>query len=256
MQKEKVKVGLFSLTCCEGCIFAILDLEEKLLKAFEQIEIVESRILIEKPKPSAAKLDIAFVEGSVVSKEDLEHLNKIREKTGFLVALGACATIAGIPGIRNSLPEGLQERLKTAGIKPMKDKAYPLSAFVKVDYLMQGCSIDEKEFLDFLNKMLHGKTPVLEEMPVCFECKQKQNPCLLLQGIPCLGPVSYAGCGALCPSQNAQCIGCRGFTKDANFTALNEIFKEAGASAKERYNLFTYFNPLPKELEKELKEAK
>ncbi len=249
---EKVKVGFFSLTCCEGCELAVLELEEKLLHAFNQIEIVESRLLMEKEK--AEKIDFAFVEGSVISEHDLLKLHYIRKKSNVLVALGACATIAGIPGIRSALPAPLQEKIKRAELKPMQEKAMPLSAFVPVDYLLQGCSISEQEFLDFLNKVLHLKKPCLQDVPVCFECKQRQNPCLLLQGIACLGPVSYAGCNALCPSCNAQCIGCRGFTADASFAALDKILKEAGLSKKERYDLFTYFNPLPKELEKELKE--
>ncbi len=253
MSAKKVKVGFFSLSCCEGCELAVLDLEEKLLKAFEQIEIVESRLLMEKVKPSAVKLDLAFVEGSVVSKHDLDKLQYVREKSNSLIALGACATIAGIPGIRNALSEGIRERLREKSIKPVKEKVYPLSAFVKVDYLLQGCSINEQEFLDFLNKVLHGVMPRLEEVPVCFECKRNRNTCLLLKGIPCLGPVSYAGCDALCPGQNAQCIGCRGFTKDANFNSLDNLFKEMKQSKKERFNLFTYFNPLPESI-KELEE--
>lgn len=247
MAAEKVKVGFFSLTCCEGCEFAVLDLEEKLLKAFSQIEIVEDRLLMEKTKP-VPRLGIAFVEGSVISNHDLDKLKYVREKSDFLVALGACATIAGINGIRNALPSGLQERLRQLAIKPVKEKAYPLSSFVKVDFLLQGCSINEREFLAFLNKFLHGAKPRLEEMPVCFECKLNENSCLLIKGIPCLGPVTYAGCNALCPSENAQCIGCRGFTKDAGFKALDSIFEEDGLAKKQRFNLFTYFNPLPEQL--------
>lgn len=251
MKRKKIKIGFFSLTCCEGCELAVLDLEEKLLQAFKRIEIVESRMLLEKPLKGAEKLDIAFVAGSVISKLDLSKLHYIREKSDFLVALGACATIAGIPGIRNALPSGLQEKMRRMQIKPTQEKAYAISAFVKVDFLLQGCSINESEFFDFLNKYLHGKKPCLQEVPVCFECKQQENPCLLLRGIACLGPITYAGCNALCPSQNAQCIGCRGFTKDANSVSLNNFFKEIGLSKQKRYNLFTYFNPLPKELQRE-----
>jgi len=246
--KEKVKIGFFSLSCCEGCELAVLDLEGTLLKAFNQIEIVESRLLMEKVKPSARKLDLAFVEGSVVTSHDLDKLHHVREKTDFLVALGACAAIAGIPGIRNALPSGIQERLRQKAIKPVKKKVCPISAFVEVDYTLNGCSINEQEFLDFLNKFLHGVKPRLQEVPVCFECKLRENACLLLKGEACLGPVTYAGCNALCPSQNAQCIGCRGFTKDANFSSLEKIFKELGLSREESYSLFTYFNPLPKQL--------
>ncbi|MBN2067608.1 MAG: hypothetical protein JW744_04025 [Candidatus Diapherotrites archaeon] len=252
MPKKKLKIGFFSLTCCEGCELAVLDLEERLLKALNYIEIADSRLLLE--KPLSKKLDIAFVEGSVISKHDLDSLHSIRERSSFLVALGACATIAGIPGIRNSLPDYLQDKIKRNQIKPMKEKAFPISAFVKVDFLLQGCSINEEEFLTFLNRFLHGKTTRLEQIPVCFECKHRQNSCLLLKGIACLGPVTYAGCNALCPSENAQCIGCRGFTDDANFTALDSLFKEIGLSKEERHNLFTYFNQLPEELKEFAKE--
>ena len=247
---KKIKIGFFSLTCCEGCEFAVLDLEEKLLSAFNQVEIVESRVLMEKPKFSSRKLDIAFVEGSVVTNHDLSKLEEVREKSSCLVAFGACATIAGINGIRNSLPKEMQKRLRENALKPVKEKAFPLHAFVKVDYMLQGCSINEQEFLNFLNKFVHGVKPVLDDVPVCFECKLRENKCLLLQGKPCLGPLTYAGCDALCPSLGAECIGCRGFTKDANFQSLDTILKEMGLSKKERFNLFTYFNPLPKELKK------
>jgi len=246
---QKLKIGFFSLTCCEGCGFAVLDLEEKLLRAFELIEIVESRVLMEKPRPSAIKLDVAFVEGSVVTKHDLDKLMEIRQKASFLVALGACATIAGINGIRASLPKEMNEMLKRNALRPVKEKAFPLSAFVPVDFMLQGCPINEQEFLDFLNKFLHGVKPRLDDTPVCFECKLRENDCLLLKGIPCLGPASYAGCNALCPSLNAQCIGCRGFTGDANFSSLDSIFKEIGLTKKQRFNLFTYFNQLPEPLE-------
>lgn len=254
MAKEKVKVGFFSLSCCEGCELAVLDLEETLLKAFKQIEIVQSRLLMEKAKPLARKLDIAFVEGSVVSSHDLDKLHYIREKANFLVAMGACAAIAGIPGIRNTLPSGIQERLRQGAIKPVRKKVYPISAFVEVDYTLHGCSINEQEFLDFLNKYLHGVKPRLHEVPVCFECKLRENSCLLLRGIACLGPLTYAGCSALCPSENAQCIGCRGFTRDANFRTLDNLFEEIGLSKRERFDLFTYFNPQPKELKGKLRE--
>ena len=120
-----------------------------------------SRLLLEKVK--SQNLDIAFVEGSVVNKHDLDKLHYIRGKSKFLVALGACASIAGIPGMRNALPQPLQERIKSQALKPVKEKAFPITAFVKVDYLLQGCSINEKEFLEFLNKFLHGVKPVLHD---------------------------------------------------------------------------------------------
>lgn len=254
MPKEKVKVGFFSLTCCEGCEFAIIELEEKLLQALDLIEIVESRVLLEKLKPGSGRLDIAFVEGCVITSHDREKLQYIREKSSFLVAMGACAATAGVPGIRNSMPLGLQEKAMRQSLKPVLEKAFPLSAFTKVDYILNGCAVNHLEFIDFVNHFLHGVMPKLHDVPVCFECKLLENSCLLLKGTACLGPATFAGCGALCPSHNAQCIGCRGFTKDGNFRQLDKLFKEQGLSKKERRNLFTFFNPIPKELESEFSE--
>jgi len=243
MKQKKLKIGFFSLTCCEGCELAVFELNEKVLEMLEIADIVESRMLREKNPEQ--KMDIAFVEGAIVGRGEVEKIKRIRERTKFLVAMGACATIAGIPGIRNALPEKIESVLQLRAVKKPMRAVHKLSDFVQVDFLLQGCSINSKEFLRVLIEFYHKKMPVLDEMPVCKECKEKENPCLLIKGIPCLGPVSYAGCEALCPSQNAQCIGCRGYTKDANFSELKKIFEEMGCSQDEIRNLFTYFNADP-----------
>ncbi|MBN1941653.1 MAG: hypothetical protein JW772_05765 [Candidatus Diapherotrites archaeon] len=243
MGKKKLKAGLFSMTCCEGCVFALFELNQMFPKILDFVEIVESRVLRE-TNPEQ-ELDIAFVEGAIVSRGEIEKLEKIRERTKFLVALGACATIAGIPGQRNALPEKIQAQLQSKAIKKPLDSVHKLSDFVKVDFELQGCSISHSEFLRVLLQFYHKFIPRLEDIPVCKECKENQNQCLLLKGIPCLGPVTYAGCDALCPTQNAQCIGCRGFTKDANFESLRDLFREMNVSEQEIKNLFTYFNADP-----------
>jgi len=246
---KKLKAGFYSLSCCEGCELILFDLEQNFPKALEMIEIIDAR-LFDGSHPKE-KLDIAFVEGCVEADSDKKHLLEIRKRAKLLVAFGACATIVGIPGIRNALPFNIASKLNAKAVLPVKEKAFPLTAFVKVDYLMHGCPVFSHELLDVIVKLFHGIIPRLEEVPVCKECKQRENPCLLLKGVPCLGPVSYAGCKALCPSENAQCIGCRGFTKDANFDALREKFREMGIDEKLIHNLFTYFNPDPfKEEEK------
>jgi coenzyme F420-reducing hydrogenase gamma subunit len=243
MKQKKLRIGFFSLTCCEGCELAVFETNQDFLKALGLVEIVESRMLREKNPPT--QMDIAFVEGAIVGKNDLEKAQKIRERSKFLVAIGACATIAGIPGLRNALPAKVQSALPQHAIKQPMAAVHRLSDFVKTDFELQGCAISQHEFLKILIQFYHGFVPRLEDVPVCKECKELENPCLLLKGIACLGPVSYAGCNALCPTQNAQCIACRGFTKDANFSALKDLFREFGLVEHEIKNLFTYFNPDP-----------
>lgn len=240
---KKLRAGFYSLSCCEGCEIVLFDLEERLLKVLEFIEIVDAR-LFDGNHPGQ-KLDVAIVEGCVESDSDKRRLLEIREKCSLLVGFGACATIVGIPGIRNALPEAIQKKLNRKAVFPVKEKAYPIPAFVKTDYLMQGCPVFSHEIVDVLVKLYHGIIPKQEEVPVCKECRENENPCLLFQGIPCLGPVTYAGCRALCPGEKAQCIGCRGFTKDANFVSLREKFREMDVPEKIINNLFTYFNQSP-----------
>jgi sulfhydrogenase subunit delta len=240
---KKLKAGFFSLSCCEGCSLVFFDLEEKMLKALGFIEIVDAR-LFDGNHPNE-KLDLAIVEGGVQSERDKRALIAIRERSAFLVGFGACATIAGIPGIRNALPGETRTALKKKAIVPIKERVFPIGSFVRVDYLMQGCPVFSHELFDVLVKLHHGIAPRLEEIAVCKECREKENPCLLLGGEPCLGPVAYAGCRALCPSENAPCIACRGFTQDGNFASLREIFRKNGVSEQEIGNLFTYFTANP-----------
>lgn len=240
---KKLRLGFFSLSCCEGCSLVFFDLEQNLLKALKFLDIVEARLF--DGKHPDQWLDVAIVEGGVQNERDKRELIALRERCTYLIGFGACATIGGVPGMRNALPKQAQAAIKKKAIKPIKQKVYPINAFVKVDYLMQGCPVFTHELLDVLVKLFHGIRPVLEEVPVCMECREQENSCMLFQGIPCLGPVTYAGCKALCPSNGAQCIGCRGFLKEANFEALLTLFKQMNVSEREIMNLLTYFNENP-----------
>ncbi len=241
--RKKLRVGFFSLSCCEGCSLVFFDLEENMLKALDFIEIVDAR-LFDGNHPEE-RLDLAIIEGGIQNERDKDDLVAVRKRSDYLIGFGACATVAGVPGMRNALPQQMQKSLQKKAIKPIKEKVYPINAFVKVDYLLQGCPVFTHELLDVLVKLYHGTKPKLEEVPVCKECIERENPCLLFQRIPCLGPVSYGGCKALCPTERGQCIACRGITKDGNFEALRELFRKMGVSEQEIHNLFTYFTANP-----------
>jgi coenzyme F420-reducing hydrogenase gamma subunit len=56
---------------------------------------------------------------------------------------------------------------------------------------------------------------------VCIECKRAGNVCVTVaHGTPCLGPLTHAGCGALCPSYHRGCYGCFGPAEASNPGAL------------------------------------
>jgi len=219
----KVKVGIYSLSSCEGCIVQILNLDELLLDILEKIEIVESRILgINK---NNGKLDIAIVEGAVISEEELEKLRDIRARSKIVIALGDCACSGGkylvkdfdVSEIEADLPGGRS-----------KFRSYPLDKFVKVDYYIWGCPINKFDVVETIKNILMNRIVKERSLSVCSECILRETDCLIKKGEPCLGPITRGGCDALCPSNGRFCYGCRGFCEDANIDGLIEVFKEHG----------------------------
>lgn len=221
----KPKVGFFSLTCCEGCQIEILDLEDVILDIADMIDIQSFRLA--KAQNIEANFDISFLEGSVSSKEDAERTKLIRERSKVLVALGTCACTGGVQAMKNHMGKGIEKAQfgnKKLSI-PLQDAA-PISSVVDVDHFIRGCPLDKGEFTDILKKFLLEVNPYQREWPVCTECRSKENPCLLEAGKICLGPLTYSGCDAVCPSNGLYCVGCRGIMNDANVKSFVEELKK------------------------------
>jgi F420-non-reducing hydrogenase small subunit len=115
-----------------------------------------------------------------------------------------------------------------------------LDQVVDVDYYMPGCPPESHQIaavIDLVIQVLHGEASLPPKgsvigagnSTVCDDCPRKRDVkhiksfrriqdldeldpdlCLLEQGIPCNGPATRSGCGALCPQAGAQCIGCYG----------------------------------------------
>ncbi len=209
LKNIKPTIAIVSLTCCEGCQVAILDLGARFLKLAKQIKISDFAFL--EDAPEAPNYDVVFVEGAPITEENITRLKNLRSRSKFLVALGACASLGGIAEIKNY--QDKNERLRYVyknfeGINNPDIK--PLSFYVKVDMEIPGCPINKEEFLLVSESLVAGILPKLPLRPVCYECQLKQNKCLLQEGEPCLGPLMLGGCGAICPSNNYPCDGCRG----------------------------------------------
>jgi len=230
----KLKAGIFAFTCCEGCQLQILDLWDRLLELLDFVEIEYFKLAQE--KNTVREMDLAIVEGAIATKDEAKKLKEIRDKSGFLVAMGECAASGGIPAMRSvnlpnfKRPEGMLE--KTTGI----DK------HVKVDYKLRGCPIEREEFLNLVVGLAVGKVPQEINEPVCMECSNREIECLMLKGIPCAGPLTCAGCNALCPSQGTPCEGCRGTTEDAAIEQVRERCLEVGATPEMVMNAITRFS--------------
>jgi len=222
---RKPRVAIASLTSCEGCQFALLDLGEKFLDFVGKIEMVDFR-LIEDEEDGGGELDLVLVEGNPVTEENVKTLEALRKRSKLLVALGNCAAMGGIPEIKN-----YQEGANTIkhvykyihGINNPEIKE--IDNFVKVDFVFPGCPISGEEFLRYIPELLAGRIPVIPDQPVCIECKAAGNRCLLLDKKPCFGPMIQGGCGAVCPTSRMTCQGCRGLRPTGNVKAMRAALK-------------------------------
>lgn len=216
-------VGIFGLTSCAGCQLNILNCEEELLTINAALDIRDF-LMASSGNDTACALDIALVEGSVVSKLDETNLRQIRARAKTLIAIGTCAMFGGVA--------------RTSGARPLKD-------IVKVDLNIPGCPIEKHQFLTSIAMLLQGDTPLLPEYPVCTECRMQENNCLLNeQGRFCCGPLTVAGCRALCPSLGVPCIGCRGPTHEVNEESAATMLEAKGFSPSETDRRMQTFAPL------------
>ena len=242
----KPRVAFFSFSSCEGCQLVVLTIEEQLLELVKLIDIVSFR---EAMSEKSDEYDIAFVEGSITRTSEIERLKTIRETAKTVIALGACATIGGINCLKNQFE---MNKVKDIVYGEMADNydtipARPIEAVIKVDYRIQGCPIDKDEFIEVTKAILIGKKPRLPDYPVCVECQMKENVCLFEKGMVCLGPVTRAGCKAICPTYNDGCVGCRGLIDDPNLSSHKNLLSEHGLTVDEAISQYMMFGGNSKE---------
>ncbi len=242
MAVTKPKIAFFDFTSCEGCQLTVIDLLQTHLGLLNLVEIVQFR---EAMTERGEDYQIAFVEGSCTRKSDEARLRKIREQADLVVALGACAHLGGVNAMKNQWSiDNVQQYVYGENGKDMYESymARPIAAVIDVDATIPGCPIDRYEFLRIVQMLLQGRKPKLPEFPLCVECKFKENGCLNTMGIPCLGPITRAGCDAICPTYGDGCEGCRGWAPEANFEYMREILRGHGLSDSEIDARFTMFN--------------
>lgn len=233
----KKTLGIFSLTCCEGCEFELLKDYENFANLLNFYEIRNFRMGQEINLPGP--FDIAVVEGTPESIREYKLLHEIRRESKQVVALGACAHMGGIQSQRNHLPRKLIDR------EPVK----PLSEVIKIDHIIPGCPCSNEEAIQLLLDLFWEKVPRLPEYSVCVECRQNGNQCHIKEGRPCLGPVTRAGCGAVCINAGEACLGCRGPLPQANFYKLKEVLKDM-IELEELENWLTMYGDYQKEHQK------
>lgn len=248
----KPKVAIYDFTDCEGCEVEIISLREKLLTLENRLDIVDWRFGQEKKE--AGPFLAAIIEGSPITPDEIETLKSLRNNSTYLISLGACASLAGIPGIvLKEEREKFYKQIYGEQYKPVGIDAVPLSAYVKVDFSIHGCPVNPNEVVRIIEELLSGKKPAYLGYSVCFECKLAGNPCrIAVLNKPCLGPIGQGGCGAICVSGGSPCYACFGQREDANIPALIKILKNLTDKDEiERY--FTMFYKHIPELQEKIK---
>jgi coenzyme F420-reducing hydrogenase gamma subunit len=237
--KSKPKLAVWKFASCDGCQLSLLDCEDELLAVAGAIEIANF------PEASRAVVgktyDLSLVEGSITTPHDAERIHKIRRASKFLVAIGACATAGGIQALRNF--KNVRDFTNIVYASPQYietlNKSTAISDHVPVDFELAGCPINKMQLVEVLSAFLNGRKPVTPKHSVCIECKLRGSVCVMVsQGIPCMGPITQAGCGAICPSYNRGCYSCFGPKETPNTSSLGSQFQKMGM---DRDNLIRTF---------------
>src|SRR5512139_1279456 len=227
----RLRVAVHKFSSCDGCQLALLNLGEDLLELAERVELVH--FAEAGPLDPDTEADVAFVEGSVSAPQDLERIRHIRAHSRLLIPIGACATAGGIQALRNAADGAAWVAQIYSHPEAISSLAHstPIAAHVKVDFELWGCPVSGPQMLAVVNALLLGVTPRDNADKVCTECKRRGYPCVIVSRvIACMGPVTRAGCGALCPSLGRDCYGCYGPAENANTDALAAQFAHQGLS--------------------------
>ncbi len=236
----KTRIGFFDFTGCEGCQLTVMNLENDLLQILKLVEVVEFRELM---SADGVDLDIAFIEGGVSRKVDEQRLQTIRRRSRTLVALGACATNGGVNllGNHRRIDALRQQVYASNAVHLQTENPRPLHQVVQVDFGIPGCPIDGQEFLAVLQALLLERAPELPSFALCVECKLHEYPCSFDYGEICLGPVTRAGCQAICIAGGDRCRGCRGLLENPRTTPYHRILEEQGMSVEEILDQYRTF---------------
>lgn len=240
MQNTKPKIAIYDFTDCEGCEVKIASIGKFLEILPRKIDIVNWRL--GQDRAENYPYDVTLIEGSPIKTEEIDLLKELRENSKILIALGACAALGGIPAI---IPERDRkiwyQKIYGSEYTPRGIDAKPLSAYVNIDFSIHGCPIDENELSRALEEILAGKKPPYRPYSVCLECKIAENDCRIINGAPCLGPITQGGCKAICISGGSPCYGCFGIREEANIEALKKIFTRL-ADAETIHRYFSMFH--------------
>ncbi|HEY0839477.1 MAG TPA: oxidoreductase [Vulgatibacter sp.] len=242
MARRRPKLAVWKFASCDGCQLSLLDLEDELLAIAGGLDIAYFKEATSNDEPGP--FDLSLVEGSITTSHDARRIREVREQSKVLVTIGACATAGGIQALRNF--KDVREFVSVVYASPAYVQTLATSTaiadHVPVDFELQGCPVNKVQLLEVISAFLNGRRPNVSPHSVCVECKLRGNVCVMVTGTPCLGPITHAGCGALCPTYQRGCYGCFGPMEAPNTTSLVRAFRQAGSSKVDVVRVLRTFN--------------
>lgn len=242
-EKRKAKLAVWKFASCDGCQLSLLDCEDELLAVADALDIANfpeaSRAVVRGP------YELSLVEGSITTPHDAERIHKIRRSSKFLVTIGACATAGGIQALRNftDVREYTSIVYANPGYITTLQNSTPIADHVPVDLELRGCPVNKYQLLELVSAYLNRRKPNISPHSVCMECKLRGTTCVMVaHGTPCMGPVTHAGCGAICPAYNRGCYSCFGPKETPNTKVLAEQFKQLDMTPDDLVRAFRSFN--------------
>lgn len=242
-QLGKPKLAVWKFASCDGCQLSLLDCEDELLAVADAVQIAHfleaTRAVVEGP------YDLSLVEGSITTPEDAKRIQEIRKNSKVLITIGACATSGGIQALRNFA--NVDDFVAAVYARPdyisTLATSTPIADHITVDFELRGCPINKHQLLEVISAFLFKRRPTIASHSVCVECKERGNVCVMVaKGTPCLGPVTHAGCGAICPAYNRGCYGCFGPMESPNTSSMSQQWLNMGASQAEVQRVYHTFN--------------
>jgi coenzyme F420-reducing hydrogenase gamma subunit len=242
MRRTKPKLAVWKFSSCDGCQLSLLDCEDELLALAGEIDIAYFLEATRNQQPGP--YDVSLVEGSITTPHDLERIREVRRQSTTLITIGACATAGGIQALRNFAD--VDEFIRSVYARPefidTLRTSTAIADHVTVDFELRGCPIDRHQLLEVLNAYLNDRQPNIPRHSQCVECKLNATVCVMVaHGTPCLGPLTQAGCGNLCPSCRRGCYGCFGPMETPNMAALSDRLTQLGMdrrAIRQGYRLF------------------
>ncbi|MDO8108480.1 hypothetical protein Q6348_14885 [Isoptericola sp. b441] len=236
-------VAVWKFASCDGCQLNLLNAEDELLDVAKAVTIAyfpeATRAMQDGP------YDVSIVEGSITTPEEIERIKHVREISGKLITIGACATHGGIQALRNyaDVEEYTSYVYASPEFIDTLETSTPISEHVHVDFELRGCPVDKYQLVEVISAFAQGRRPRIPTYSVCVECKRAGNICVpVAQGTPCLGPVTQAGCGAICPSFNRGCYACFGPQDSQNCHGMADRLMALGMTTEEMTRAYRTFN--------------